>query len=93
MTSRMRRSGCGCSRRCSARSPGTRGLAKRLPTTPQSELAGAIGGRLLRRFGLRSARLFGKAIPGLGAVLGALADRSQLNKIAAAAKKSFPPVA
>ncbi|MGO1227157.1 MAG: EcsC family protein [Brachybacterium sp.] len=71
----------------------TRGLAKRLPTTPQSELAGAIGGRLLRRFGLRSARLFGKAIPGLGAVLGALADRSQLNKIAAAAKKSFPPVA
>lgn len=71
----------------------TRGLAKKLPTTPQSELAGAIGGRLVRRFGLRSARLFGKAIPGLGAVLGALADRSQLNKIAAAARKSFPPVA
>lgn len=70
----------------------TRGLAKKLPTTPQSELAGAIGGRLVRRFGLRSARLFGKAIPGLGAVLGALADRSQLNKIAAAARKSFPQV-
>lgn len=71
----------------------TRGLAKKLPTTPQSELAGAVGGRLVRRFGLRSARLFGKAIPGLGAVLGALADRSQLNKIAAAARKSFPQVA
>lgn len=70
----------------------TRGLAKKLPTTPQSELAGAIGGRLVRRFGLRSARLFGKAIPGLGAVLGAIADRSQLNKIAKSARKSFPPV-
>lgn len=70
-----------------------RGVAKNLPTSPQSQLAGAIGGRLLRRFGLRSARLFGKAIPGLGAVLGALADRSQLNKIAAAAQKGFPPVA
>lgn len=70
----------------------TRSLAKRLPTTPQSQVASAIGGRLLRRFGLRSFRLFGKAIPGLGAVIGALSDRSQLNKIAAAAQKSFPQV-
>lgn len=69
----------------------TRTLAKRLPTTPQSQVAGAIGGRLLRRFGLRSVRLFGKAIPGLGAVIGALSDRSQLKRIAAAARKSFPP--
>ncbi|ATG51876.1 hypothetical protein CFK38_10345 [Brachybacterium vulturis] len=70
----------------------TRSLATRLPSSPQSQVASAIGGRLLRRFGLRSFRLFGKAIPGLGAVIGALSDRSQLNRIAAAAKKSFPPV-
>ena len=70
-----------------------RGVAKQLPTTPQSQVAGAIGGRLLRRFGLRSVRLFGKAVPGLGAVIGAFSDRSQLSRIAKAAKKSFPPVA
>ena len=69
-----------------------RGMARSLPTTPQSQLAGAIGGRLVRRFGLRSARLFGKAIPGLGAVLGAAADRAQLNRIAKAARAGFPPV-
>lgn len=69
-----------------------RGVAKRLPTSPQSQLVSAIGGRLLRRFGLHSVRLFGKAIPGLGAVLGALSDRSQLRKIAAAARTGFPPV-
>ena len=43
-------------------------------------------------FGLRSARLFGKAIPGLGGVLGALSDRKQLNRIAEAARKGFPQV-
>ncbi|ASK66992.1 hypothetical protein CFK39_01015 [Brachybacterium avium] len=69
-----------------------RSVAKTLPASPQSQVASAIGGRLLRRFGLRSIRLFGKAIPGLGAVLGALTDRSQLNRIAAVARKSFPPV-
>lgn len=69
-----------------------RSAAKKLPTSPQSQLAGAIGGRLLRRFGLRSVRLFGKAIPGLGAVLGALSDRSQLKRIAKAARTSFPPL-
>jgi hypothetical protein len=68
-----------------------RSVAKKLPTSPQSQVASAIGGRLLRRFGLRSVRLFGKAIPGLGAVLGALTDRAQLNKIAKAARASFPP--
>lgn len=70
-----------------------RSVAGQLPTSPQSQVASAIGGRLLRRFGLRSTRLFGKAIPGLGAVLGALMDRSQLNRIAKAARESFPPVA
>lgn len=70
-----------------------RGAAKRLPMSPQSQVAEAIGGRLLRRFGLRSVRLFGKAVPGLGAVIGASSDRSQLNRIAKAAQKSFPPVA
>lgn len=69
-----------------------RGVAGRLPKNPQSEVVGAIGARLVRRFGLRSTRLFGKAIPGLGAVLGALSDRSQLNRIATAAQQSFPPV-
>ncbi len=70
-----------------------RGVARSLPVSPQSQVAGAIGGRLLRRFGLRSARLFGKAIPGLGAVLGAVTDRAQLNRIAKSARRSFPPVA
>ena len=67
-------------------------VATQLPAGPQSQVASAIGGRLLRRFGLRSVRLFGKAIPGLGAVLGALMDRSQLGRIAKAARKSFPQV-
>lgn len=67
-----------------------RGVAKRLPASQASQMAGAFGGRLVRRFGLRSARLFGKAIPGLGAVLGALSDRRQLNRIAASARKNFP---
>lgn len=69
-----------------------RTVASRLPASPQSEIVSAIGSRLLKRFGLRSARLFGKAIPGLGAVLGAISDRRQLNRIAKAAKASFPPV-
>lgn len=71
----------------------TRSVAKRLPTSTESAVASAIGGRILRKFGLRSVRLFGKAIPGLGGVLGAIADRAQLNKIAKAATASFPPVA
>ncbi|MGP9536843.1 EcsC family protein [Brachybacterium sp. AOP43-C2-M15] len=70
-----------------------RGVAGKLPANPQSELVSAIGGRLVRRFGLRSVRLFGKAIPGLGGVVGALSDRKQLNRIAAAATKGFPPAA
>ncbi|MFC7458088.1 EcsC family protein [Brachybacterium sp. GCM10030267] len=71
----------------------TRTVAKRLPTSPQSAVAGAIGGRILRKFGLRSVRLFGKAIPGLGGVLGAIGDRAQLARIAKAARESFPPAA
>lgn len=70
----------------------TRTVAKRLPRSTESAVASAIGGRILRKFGLWSARLFGKAIPGLGGVLGAIADRAQLNKIAKAAQRTFPPV-
>ncbi|GAA1487634.1 EcsC family protein [Brachybacterium sacelli] len=69
-----------------------RGVAGKLPATGQSQVASAIGGRLLRRFGLRSTRLFGKAIPGLGAILGALSDRAQLGRIATSARTSFPPL-
>lgn len=69
-----------------------RGVAGRLPESPTSAVVSAVGGRLIRRFGLRSARLFGKAIPGLGGVLGALSDRKQLGRIAEAAKKGFPQV-
>lgn len=69
-----------------------RGVAGRLPASPHSAVVSAVGGRLIRRFGLRSARLFGKAIPGLGGVLGALSDRKQLNRIAEAARKGFPQV-
>ena len=68
----------------------TRQVAKRLPQAQLSEVTKAIGVRLLKRFGLRSVRLFGKAIPGLGGVIGAFSDRRQLAKIATAAKKSFP---
>jgi hypothetical protein len=69
-----------------------RGVAGRLPDSPHSAVVSAVGGRLIRRFGLRSVRLFGKAIPGLGGVLGALSDRKQLGRIAEAAKKGFPQV-
>src|SRR5690625_6974936 len=65
----------------------SRQVAKRLPGTVESQIAGALGGRILRRFGLRSVRLFGKAIPGLAGVVGAIADRRQLNKIARAAQE------
>lgn len=70
----------------------SRQVAKRLPGTVESQIAGALGGRILRRFGLRSVRLFGKAIPGLAGVVGAIADRRQLNKIARAAQEIFPPL-
>ncbi|APX32051.1 hypothetical protein BH708_04120 [Brachybacterium sp. P6-10-X1] len=70
----------------------TRTVARRLPASTESAVASAIGGRMLRRFGLRSVRLFGKAIPGLGGVLGAISDRRQLARIAKAAKAGFPAV-
>lgn len=70
----------------------TRQIAKRLPMSPSSAVARAIGGRMLRQFGLQSARLFGKAIPGLGGVLGAWSDRKVLKKIARTAEKNFPPI-
>lgn len=67
-----------------------RGVAKRMGSGTSSRIAQAIGGRIVRRFALRSTRLFGKAIPGLGAVVGAISDRRQLSKIAEAALTSFP---
>ncbi|MCT1384542.1 EcsC family protein [Brachybacterium sp. p3-SID1565] len=70
----------------------TRQITKRLPASPSTAVAGAIGGRVVRRFGLRSTRLFGKAIPGLGGVIGAWGDRRALKKIAETAKKDFPQV-
>ncbi len=68
----------------------TRQIAKRVPLSPSSAVARAIGGRMLRRFGLRSVRLFGKAIPGLGGIIGAWSDRRMLKKIARTAMESFP---
>lgn len=70
----------------------SRQVAKRLPQPQISAVANAIGGRILRRFGLRSVRLFGKAIPGLGGVIGAASDRGQLKKIARSALVMFPQV-
>lgn len=68
----------------------TRQITKRLPASPSTAVARAIGGRVLRRFGLRSVKLFGKAIPGLGGVIGAWGDRRALKKIADTALKDFP---
>lgn len=70
----------------------TRQVAKRLPAPQMSQIANAIGVRMLRKFGLRSFRLFGKAIPGLGAVIGAISDRRQLRRIAEAAQRDFPAI-
>lgn len=70
----------------------TNQIVKRLPQSPSSAVARAIGGRILRRFGLQSVRLFGKAIPGLGGIIGALSDRGMLKRIARTAKESFPSV-
>lgn len=67
-----------------------RGVASRMRRGSSSQIAQAIGSRIMRRFALRSTRLFGKAIPGLGAVVGAISDRRQLAKIAEAALTSFP---
>ena len=70
----------------------TRQITKRLPASAISDVTRAIGARMLQRFGLQSVRLFGKAIPGLGGVIGAWSDRRQLKKIAKVAKQSFPGV-
>lgn len=70
----------------------TRQITKRLPASPSTAVARAIGGRVLRRFGLRSVKLFGKAIPGLGGVIGAWGDRRALKKIADAALRDFPQI-
>ncbi|WP_246954835.1 EcsC family protein [Brachybacterium sp. Marseille-Q7125] len=67
-----------------------RTVARGMKGRPEHQLINAIGGRLLRRFSLRSVRLFGKAIPGAGAILGAWSDRRQLSKIARAAQEAFP---
>lgn len=70
----------------------TRQISKHVPLPASSAVARAIGGRVLRRFGLRSVRLFGKAIPGLGGIIGAWSDRRMLKKIHRSTMKSFPPV-
>ncbi len=70
-----------------------REVSKRITATPTGAVASAIGSRIVRRFTLRSARLFGKAIPGAGAIIGAMMDRRLLAKIAEAAKREFPPQA
>lgn len=67
-----------------------RQVSKRYSGSQNAQIASVIGGRIVRRFGLRSARLFGKAIPGAGAILGAIADRRQLAKIAQVAQAEFP---
>src|SRR5690625_7915253 len=64
----------------------SRQVAKRLPGTVEYQIAGALGGRILRRFGLRSVRLFGKAIPGLAGVVGAIAGRRQQHKVGRASQ-------
>ena len=69
----------------------SRQVESRLPGGTETAVAKALGSRIISRFGLRSVRLFGKAIPGLAGVLGALADRSQLKRITAAAHTTFPP--
>lgn len=70
----------------------TREIVKRLPSSASSTVARAIGGRVLRRFGLTSVRLFGRAIPGLGGVIGAWSDRRMLKKITKSARRGFPTV-
>ena len=67
-----------------------REAGKRLSTNQTAQVASAIGGRIIRRFTLRSGQVFGKAIPGLGALIGAWGDRRQLAQIAAAAMAEFP---
>ncbi|MDO5663433.1 MAG: EcsC family protein [Brachybacterium sp.] len=68
-----------------------RQVAKRMPASPSTAVARAIGARILRRFGLRSVRLFGKAVPGLGGIIGAWGDRRALRRIEKAALEQFPP--
>lgn len=65
-------------------------VAKRLPKETMSNVSVAIGARVLRRFGIRSIPILGKAIPGFGGIVGAVSDRLLLNRIAKSAKKAFP---
>lgn len=67
-----------------------RTIVRRLPSGTRASVTTAVTARLLKRFGLRSASVFGKSVPALGGVLGALMDRGQVKKVARAAQETFP---
>lgn len=67
-----------------------RTIVRRLPSGTRASVTTAVTARLLKRFGLRSASVFGKSVPALGGVLGALMDRGQVKTVARAAQETFP---
>ena len=67
--------------------------AGRLPAPALMVLNKAIGFRLLGRIGGSTFARFGRAVPILGGVLGAVIDAYMLGRIGAQAAEEFPPVA
>ncbi|QGF22906.1 hypothetical protein [Raineyella fluvialis] len=52
----------------------------------------AVGFRLLRRFVEGGLVHFGRVIPAFGGIVGAAYDVRQVRRIAAAARRNFPPL-
>ncbi|SDB80855.1 EcsC protein family protein [Raineyella antarctica] len=67
-------------------------LVGKLPAGTLMMINKGIGFRMLRQAGERSLAGFGKAVPALGGVVGAVIDVRQLRRIAAAARREFPEV-
>ncbi len=67
-------------------------LAGKLPKGAMMLVNKGLGFRLLRKAAERSTLTFGRAVPVLGGLVGAAFDSWQLRRIAAAARRDFPPV-
>jgi len=67
--------------------------AQRLPGPALLALNKGVGFRLLTRFGKKSLTRFGRVVPLVGGVVGAVVDAYLLKRIAEHARHEFPPTA
>lgn len=67
-------------------------LSGRIPPGALMLVNKAVGFQLLRRFAESSLLRLGRAVPAFGGLIGAAYDIRQLRRIAAAARRDFPPL-